>query len=135
VRLEIARERELKGSEVILVVEDDPDVRRSVRESLEQYHYSVLEAEDGADALRLMDLLNAPPDLLLTDVVMPEVGGRELIDVLGREGKLPKVLLMSGYTDTTLEKAMPANNHPFIAKPFTHEELAIRVRDVLESNS
>jgi len=131
-RLELARERPLEGHEVILVVEDDADVRNAVRLALERFGYSVLEAEDGTDALRLMDLLTAPPDLLLTDLVMPEVGGRELVSVLAKEGKLPRVLLMSGYTNAALESALPAADHPFIAKPFTHEELAAQVREVLD---
>lgn len=126
--------RELHGNEVIIVVEDDGDVRRTVCESLEMYGYSVFEADDGVSALRLTDHLSQPPDLLLTDVVMPEVNGRELIEALKQDRRLPKVLLMSGYTDEMLERSMPETPYPFIAKPFTYEELAGRVREVLDGD-
>lgn len=131
--LNLTAERSLHGEEIIMVVEDDPDVRRTVCDSLERYGYTVFEAADGADALRLADLLSTPTDLVLTDVVMPEVGGRELLEVLKYENKLPKVLLMSGYTDEMLEHSMPETRYAFIPKPFTHEELAERVREVLDS--
>jgi two-component system cell cycle sensor histidine kinase/response regulator CckA len=133
VRLEATEQRSLRGEEIILVVEDDPSVRRTVCDSLEQYGYTVFEAQDGADALRVSDHLSTLPDLLLTDVVMPDVGGRELIEGLAHENRLPKVLLMSGYTDAILERSLPKTRYPFIPKPFTHEELAERVRAVLDA--
>lgn len=121
------------GDEVILIVEDDRNVRTTVRASLEFYGYTVIEAADGEEALRLTALFNTKPDLLLTDLVMPNVTGRELIEALALEGRLPKVLMMSGYTDdTVLQRAKPGKSYPFIKKPFTHEELAARVREVLD---
>lgn len=124
----------LEGDEVILVVEDDPSVRRMCRESLERHGYTVLEAENGAEALHLAGLFQTPPNLLLTDLVMPELTGRELIEGLKSRGLLPKTLLMSAYTDDEiLKRARPSERYPFIKKPFSHQELAERVREVLDS--
>lgn len=125
--------RSLAGNEVILVVEDDVALRRMVRASLELYGYTVLEARDGEEALKLMALYNTTPDLLLTDLVMPNVTGRELIEALTMDGKLPKVLVMSGYTDDpVLHRAGPSESFPFLRKPFTHEELAAKLRTLLD---
>jgi len=119
-------------NEVILLVEDDHSVRASVRTMLEHHGYVVVEARDGGEAQRLMGLFNVMPDLILTDLVMPNVTGRELIEGLALEGQLPKVLLMSGYTDDDLMRVGSATQtHPFIRKPFTHEELAAKVQEVL----
>ncbi|MEX2154821.1 MAG: response regulator [Gemmatimonadaceae bacterium] len=124
----------LEGDEVILVVEDDPSVRRICRESLERHGYTVLEAENGADALHISGLFETPPNLLLTDLAMPELTGRELIEGLKSKGLLPKTLLMSAYTDDEiLKRAGPTERYPFIKKPFSHQELAERVREVLDS--
>jgi two-component system cell cycle sensor histidine kinase/response regulator CckA len=126
-------DREGSG-EVILLVEDDHSVRTTVRAALEHYGYVVVEARDGGEAQRLMSLFNVLPELILTDLVMPNVTGRELIEGLALEGQLPKVLLMSGYTDDDLTRIGSATQtHPFIRKPFTHDELARKVREVLNS--
>ena len=126
--------RSLSGSEVILVVEDVEPLRKMVRASLELYGYTVLEASDGAEALRLLALYNTTPDLLLTDLVMPNMTGRELIEALKVEGKLGKVLVMSGYTDgQVLQRAGPGDSYPFLRKPFTHEELAAKLRTLLDA--
>ena len=126
-----------KGSndaEVVLVVEDDTQVRETVREVLEVHGYIVVEARDGAEAQRLMGLFNVAPDLILTDLVMPNVTGRELVENLALEGHTAKVLLMSGYTDDDLlRRGSAAGAYPFIRKPFTMDELASKVREVLDS--
>ena len=126
--------KDVSGSEVILVVEDDKAVRSMVQEMLERYGYTALEAADGAEALRVTELYNTPPDLLLTDLVMPEVSGRELIEELRADDKLPKVLMMSGYTDDdeVLKRGGQTAEYPFIKKPFTHYELAVKVREALD---
>jgi two-component system cell cycle sensor histidine kinase/response regulator CckA len=128
---------EITGNEVVLVVEDDQAVRQTVREALELYGYTVYEASDGAEALHISELFSGPPDLLLTDLVMPEVSGRELIEGLRNEGRLPKVLMMSGYTDDEVirRRAKPSEGYPFIKKPFTHQELARKVRETLDEQT
>jgi CheY-like chemotaxis protein len=132
---QLAVHRNVTGSEVILVVEDDAAVRTMVREMLERYGYTVYEAANGAEALHVSELFNTTPDLLITDLVMPELTGRELIEGLSTEGRLPKVLMMSGYTDDeVLRRAKPAEAYAFIKKPFTHQELATKVRQTLDAH-
>lgn len=122
------------GNEVILVVEDDAAVRSTVRHALERVGYSVYEASNGAEALHVTQLFNAMPDLLLADLVMPEVSGHELVESLARQGQLPKVLLMSGYTDGEVgRRTSPSKTYPFIKKPFTLRELAAKVRETLDA--
>ena len=67
--------------------------------------------------------------------MMPEVGGRELVQQLSAEGRLPRVLLMSGYPGADEMRANSRTDHPFIQKPFTHQELARKVRDVLDGTA
>jgi PAS domain S-box-containing protein len=123
-----------RGSETILLVEDDATVRATVRRILERAGYAVLEAEHGLDALAICA---AEPDriaLVLTDVVMPEMGAAALIARLrARRPGLP-VLLMSGYSETAL--GVPQLDTPGIAlieKPFEPDALARRVRAVLDA--
>jgi CheY-like chemotaxis protein len=123
----------LDGTEVVLVVEDDVNVRRLVREALERHGYTVFEAENGVEALRMIAMFDSPPDLLLTDLVMPRLSGGGLIEALKLKAKLPKILLMSAHTDSAvLQRAAPPDKYPFIKKPFVHQELADRVREVLD---
>jgi CheY-like chemotaxis protein len=130
----ITLHRDLTGDEVVLVVEDDAAVRKTVCEALERFGYTVYEARDGGEALHITSMFNASPDLVLTDLVMPEVTGRELIDGLRNEGRLPKVLMMSGYTDDeVLRRTGPSESYPFLKKPFTVQELATKVRETLDS--
>lgn len=123
------------GTEVVLVVDDDDAVRGAVRLGLERFGYTVLEAHDGTQALRVAEMLSTPPDLLLTDLHMPAMGGGELLQELGRNGALPKVLLMSGSPgdDPAFRSTRTGARHPFIQKPFTRESLARRVREVLDA--
>jgi len=124
--------RRLAGVEVILLVEDDATLRAFVRDGLESYGYVVLPAANGAEALRYLRMLSAPPDLLLTDLLMPQLSGRELIETLEREGKLPKVLMMAGYAGGVRRRTQRAAKYPLLRKPFTHVELASKVRAVLD---
>jgi len=124
-----------QGTEKILLVEDAPAVRELTARILRQHGYTVLEAADGASALRL---IQAQPDiqfqLLLTDVVMPEMGGQVLVDRLMVERPGLKVLFMSGYTDTTLAKrGIGLPNLTFLQKPFTPAALLGKVREVLDA--
>ena len=126
-------DRGLRGNEVIFVVEDDLAVRNVVRASLEQYGYTVYTAVDGDMALSVCEMFNTRPDLLLTDVVMPNVTGDELVDQLKEAGICPRVLMMSGYTAGIegVENKVRAGEVAFIAKPFSHHELARKIRQVL----
>jgi len=121
------------GSETVLVVEDEPLVRELCAKILRQRGYTVLDAEGGTQALALAKDHPGTIHLLLTDVVMPEMGGPEVAQRLraARPGTL--VLYMSGYTDDAILKhgALDAST-PFLQKPFTPWGLAARVRDVLD---
>ncbi|HEU4589125.1 MAG TPA: PAS domain S-box protein [Gemmatimonadales bacterium] len=125
----------LSGSETILVVEDEPMVRRALRRILARHGYTVLEAEHGADALRLIREATAPIDLVLTDLVMPEMGGRALIAALAAEPESPTILAMSGYEmQTALSgEPLPAGT-PFVAKPFTVDAMLTAVRAALDAS-
>lgn len=118
-------------SHIILVVDDDAAVRTVARTVLERDGYTVLEAEDGKQALVMCEAFGSPPDLILTDIMMPDVDGGQLIDELSQEGRKPRVLLMSGYADETVLESIGQQHTPFLQKPFTIEELSRSVREVL----
>jgi PAS domain S-box-containing protein len=127
------------GHETILVVEDESTVRSSVRRILARHGYTVLEARHGAEALRLMETRPAPPDaeavrLVVTDLVMPEMGGHDLIASLRVRPDAPRLLVMSGYDEHAAVEgeALPADI-PFLEKPFTVEGLLRAVRAALDA--
>ncbi|PZU59875.1 MAG: histidine kinase [Sphingobium sp.] len=126
----------LEGSrreETILVVEDDDDVRAYTVECLRELGYRVLEAHDGASALRLLERQEAPIDLLFTDVVMPGMTGRELADAARERQSDLRVLYTSGYTRNAIVHAGRLDaGVEIINKPFTYEALARKVRDMLD---
>jgi CheY-like chemotaxis protein len=120
----------LGGSETILLVEDEDAVRRLARGILERAGYRVLEAQDGAAALELADSCPERIDLLLSDVVMPRLGGYELAQRLRTRRPELRTLLVSGYPGE--RRAAPgAASVPVLEKPFSEESLLDRVRDVL----
>ena len=127
--------RSLEGEGRILVVEDDDAVRRMTRKFLEIRGYTVIEARCAADAIRFVERQEETIDLVLTDVVMPGMKGRELADHLGRLRPTLKVLYMSAYTeDDAINIGMLSPGTTFIEKPFSPDELAAKVRDVLHSD-
>jgi CheY-like chemotaxis protein len=123
-----------RGSgETIVLVEDDPLVRPIVARMLETWGYRVLVAEEGGQALDLAERVNGPIDLLLSDLVMPGMGGREVAERLGRLRPGIRVLHMSGYTDdAVVRRAVPDRGAAFIQKPFGSDELARRIRELLD---
>jgi two-component system, cell cycle sensor histidine kinase and response regulator CckA len=124
----------LKGSETILVAEDEDGVRSLTREVLEKYGYTVLEAANGEEALKVAEQHVGPLDLLLSDVVMPRMGGPELAQALLARRPSVKVLYMSGYTDHPMVRRGVVNaGVAFLQKPFTPTLLVSRVREVLEA--
>lgn len=120
------------GAESVLVVEDEEGVRGLVGEVLEMNGYRVRSARDGTEAMRIMERLNFPIDLLVTDVVMPGMGGRELADRLKSADPALRVLFMSGHTDDSVVKSgiLDCGTH-FLQKPFPPAVLASKVREVL----
>jgi CheY-like chemotaxis protein len=121
--------------ETVLLVEDAKRVRQVVREILEMNGYQVLEARHGAEALKLSARHQGPIHLMVTDVVMPEMSGRELAQRLMPLRPDMRVLYMSGYTtdDAIVRHGVLDSGIAFIAKPFTPDGLAAKVRDVLDS--
>jgi len=118
------------GRETILLVEDETALRQLVSQMLGQLGYSVLEADSAEAAIGVID--NRKVDLLLTDVVMPGKGGRELAQVLMALHPGLRVLYMSGYTDgVILNPDAPQPGAPLLAKPFTREMLAAKIREAL----
>jgi two-component system, cell cycle sensor histidine kinase and response regulator CckA len=124
----------LRGSETILLVEDEVQVRAVARGILERQGYAVIEAQSGAEAILACKQHGGAIDLLLSDVVMPKMSGPELARQLGAERPLMKILCMSGYTDDAVVRhgALGAGI-AFIQKPFTPDTLARKVREVLDA--
>lgn len=123
------------GSETILVVEDEHDVRQLVCETLEIMNYKVIEASNGIEALKIIEHDHKQIDLVLTDVVMPEMSGKELIDKIAKLHRNIKVLFMSGYTENTIvHKGVLETGTNFIQKPFTPAALIQKVRQVLDKS-
>lgn len=118
----------------ILVVEDEAAIRALVRKFLSKHGYEILEAANGELALSLLDERGVRPDLLITDMVMPRMGGRELVDSLREKGQDMKVLYISGYTDdATVYAAELPPGSAFLQKPFTLSALLDKVRQILAS--
>jgi PAS domain S-box-containing protein len=125
-------EESLYGTETILVAEDDERLRNLVREVLEGYSYKVLLAANGSVALSIFERQEEPVHLLLTDVIMPGMSGRELADRLTRLHPEIKTLYMSGYTDDAIvHHGVLDADTSFIQKPFDSAALARKVREVL----
>jgi CheY-like chemotaxis protein len=121
-------------SETILLVEDALRVRAVVREILEMNGYNVLEARHGAEAIEISERHRGPIHLMVTDVVMPRMSGRELAQRLQPVRPDMRVLYMSGYTDDAIVRhGVLGAGMAFLSKPFTPDALALKVREVLEA--
>jgi PAS domain S-box-containing protein len=121
-----------KGRETILLVEDEPEVRRFAAESLRECGYQVIEAAGGGEALIIAAGLNERIDLLLTDVVMPKLSGKEVATHLRLSNPRLKVLYMSGYADDVISPGeILSSGASLIRKPFGPQQLAAEVRAVL----
>jgi len=131
---ERATAEDTRGTETVLVAEDVTAVRAVTREMLRRYGYTVLEAADGATALEVAANFKEPIHLLLTDVVMPDLNGRDLAARLQAARADLKVLFMSGYTDDAVVRhGILQQGIAYLQKPFTPESLARKVRTVLDA--
>ncbi len=130
----LARTRKaIRGSETILIVEDDTALLRMSTRILRSAGYKVLMAAEGAEALRVLEYHDGPVDLLLTDVVMPGMGGRELAGWLADIRPEIKILYTSGYTDDAiLRHGVLERTAHFISKPYKRADLTKKVRSVLD---
>jgi two-component system, cell cycle sensor histidine kinase and response regulator CckA len=121
------------GHETIMVVEDEPVLREMVCEILRQYHYEVIEAGSGVEALRVWDEFDGRVDLLLTDMVMPEgMTGRELASQLKKRKPELKVIYSSGYSPDSNGRDLGQSDTVFLAKPYLPPQLARTVRQSLD---
>lgn len=128
------RNERRKGSESILLVEDDPSVRRLISDELRKLGYNVIEAENGIHAGLLAGQQVNRFDLLLTDMVMPGMGGRELAQQLSSINPALRILFMSGYTDDLgILGGQQSGSSGFLQKPFTPETLAKTIRNILDA--
>lgn len=124
----------LRGTETILLVEDNPQVRKLTATILERLGYRVVAAANGSAALRVLGDSGTPLHLLLTDVVMPGMNGKDLYQAVAEKQPCMKVVYMSGYTDSVIEQAGVVEvGVPFLQKPFTKYGLAKKIRDVLDA--
>ena len=122
-----------RGTEVVLLSEDNAALRELTRDILEAEGYTVLESHDAEDALRIAAQQDGTIDLLLTDVVMPHMGGRALADAVRGLRPPIKVLYMSGYTDdAVIRHGVVDQGTAFIQKPFTPAALARKAREILD---
>ena len=124
------------GTETILLVEDEPGVRQLVREMLHRLGYTMLEAGGGAEALRIFEQHRGAIDLLLTDVIMPQMSGRDLAARLRLLQPSLKILYMSGYTDDMLaHHGVLEPDVYLLPKPFAPDELGAKLREVLDTST
>ena len=129
---ESARAEEItKGTETVLVAEDDPDVRNMLTIILESHGYIVMQAVDGEDAIRVHNENRI--DLVILDVVMPRKNGKETLDEIAKIDPCVKAIFVSGYTgDMVIDKGIQSESVDFIQKPVSVPELLSKVREVLD---
>jgi CheY-like chemotaxis protein len=124
----------VRGTETVLLAEDEPAVRAVAREALEGYGYRVIEAPNGVEALSAARDYNGPLHLLITDMVMPQMGGRELAQRLLAARPTTRVLFMSGYTDDAhVRQGASEATSAFLQKPFAIGAFARKVRETLDA--
>jgi two-component system, cell cycle sensor histidine kinase and response regulator CckA len=122
---------EIPNRETILVVEDGDSIRKMVCAMLEQAGYKVMEASGGVEALRILES-HQPVHLVLTDMIMPEMGGAELARRLTRLRPDLRMMFMSGYTNDPVVRKAGRTPSLFLPKPFTASDLAHKVRQALD---
>jgi PAS domain S-box-containing protein len=122
-----------RPTETVLVVEDEPAVRATLARILQRQGYTVLPAAHGGDAMRIATEYKGAIDLVISDLMMPEMSGREFVERFAVARPETQVLFMSGYTDDDAQqRGLVEDQRPFIQKPFTVEQMARKVREVLD---
>ena len=120
-----------RGTGTILLVEDDDSLRQLDRELLEQMGYIVWDASNGTEAIRVSEQTPGTIDLLMSDVIMPGMNGKELAEILRKSRPSLKILLVSGYTHDVIQHVISSSDGAFLQKPFTREVLSKRIRQLL----
>jgi Response regulator containing CheY-like receiver, AAA-type ATPase, and DNA-binding domains len=121
------------GAETILLVEDEASVRNVTKLMLESSGYNVLPVAHPDEAIRICGIREQPIDLLVTDVVMPGMSGRVLAERMTALRPQLNVFFVSGYTDDAMVRHGISQRSAFLAKPFSADELALKVREILDS--
>lgn len=121
------------GHETLLLVEDDDALRSALVRTLERHGYHVLAAKTGVDAIALSERASGPIQLVVTDVVLPQMSGPDAVAEIRKRFPQAKVLYISGYTDTTAYRDVPVNGPGFFQKPFSPDAFAARVRTALDA--
>ena len=125
-----------RGTEDVLVVEDEPVVRALIVRTVEGFGYRCLEAHDATEALRLLEQEQGNFDLVITDVVMPGMSGKQLGELLAHKYPALPVLYTSGFANNDIiRRGLLDASRPFLQKPFTPDDLARKIRDVLEAST
>lgn len=123
----------MRGTETVLLAEDDPDVRKLIKNVLVKHGYKVIEAVDGEDAVRVFAENRDKIDILLLDIIMPKMKGTEAYEKLTKISPKIKVLFMSGYTEEVIDrKGVFEKGLGFISKPVAPYEILIKIRKVLD---
>jgi CheY-like chemotaxis protein len=129
----VGTDQKLRGTETLLVVDDESEVRSLVSEMLRFYGYNVMEAHNASTALLILEKHKEDVDLVLTDIVMPEVNGFQLVEKIMPLYPRIQIVFMSGFTDTvTADHKYLDKDKNFIQKPFGANDLVQKVRDVLD---
>jgi two-component system cell cycle sensor histidine kinase/response regulator CckA len=124
--------RRFRDNSTVLLVEDEDAVRAIARQSLTRHHFTVLEARNGDEALRVSRRWPQPIHVMVTDVMMPQMNGRQLAEQIAPERPEMRILFMSGYIDAgVVTTKAPGPATPFLHKPFTSDGLVSKVRDLL----
>jgi two-component system cell cycle sensor histidine kinase/response regulator CckA len=121
--------------ELILVVDDDEKLVKALARMLRSLGFAVLTAMNGSEAMEVIRGCSTPIDAVLTDVVMPKMGGKELIDRLATAGVRPGVIYMSGYDDPVQMNPVLKTGAPLLHKPFTLHALVVVLRSVLDKRT
>jgi two-component system cell cycle sensor histidine kinase/response regulator CckA len=128
------QERAAGGEERVLVVDDEPVVRRLLARILRSRGYDVFETEDAQSALAFMSSANRQMDLVVTDIVMPTASGAGLAEQIKARWPAVKILFVSGFPTTDALPASEMSSIPLLGKPFTPDQLEAKVREVLDSS-
>ncbi len=130
----LEKERDSRGKDCVLLAEDNESIRTVVRETLEEFGYSVIEAVDGEDALEKFREHSARISLVLLDVIMPKINGREAYDAIIRIAPDMRILFCSGYSEDVAMNQVGLDEGMFyLSKPFTPKELLMKIREVLDN--
>ncbi len=115
-------------------MEDDYEVREFTTEALQSLGYSIIEAQNGKEALSILSNRTNNVKLILTDLVMPEMGGKELAEIISKVDPSLKILFTSGYSDNhVVQKGILEKNVNFVQKPYTFQSISQKIRTILDN--